>query len=223
MQKNVTKSEIPQIAMKALQTLQDKNGSILYSGHETIQQGSIYLMGLNPGGTDGPVLSNSIECLLTRETNAYLDEDWANGNGVYSIDKKAPLQKRIIWLLESLGHEPRNVMATNLIFIQSRDASGISSALADICWPVHKALLGIVKPKLILAFGNSGFSPYGYIYQRYGGEVCKPEPSGHGEWSLKSFTTNIEGHPVCVVGLPHLSRYQPMGKSHVVEWIKKRI
>lgn len=221
MPENVSKCDIPKIAMHALQDLHDKSGSILYSSHETIQQGSIYLMGLNPGGIDGPVLAKNIETLLTRTTNAFLDEAWENGSATYEAGK-APLQERISWLLENLGCDPRNVIATNLIFVQSRDANGISYSLADHCWPVHKALLSIVKPKLILAFGNSGFSPYGYIHQLYGGEQFY-EDSGHGDWSLKSFVTDIEGHIVSVVGLPHLSRYQPIGKSHVIDWIKKRM
>ena len=221
MPENITKYDIPEIAMHALQGLHDKSGSILYSSHETIQQGSIYLMGLNPGGFDGPVLAKNIETLLSRTTNAFIDEAWENGSATYEAGK-APLQERISWLLTNLGCDPRNVIATNLIFAQSRDASGISYSLADDCWPVHKALLSIVKPKLILAFGNSGFSPYGYIHQRFGGEEFY-EDSGHGDWSLKSFVTSIEGHTVSVVGLPHLSRYQPIGKSHVVDWIKQRM
>lgn len=223
MKQNLMKSDIPRIANGALQELLDRSGSILYSGHETIQPGTIYVMGLNPGGSDGPILSESIDGLLTNNKNAYIDVAWDNRAGEYP-EGGAPLQKRIRWLLECLSCDPRNVIATNLIFVQSQDATGISYDLAERCWPVHEALLNIVKPKLILAFGNSGFSPYGYIQKRYGVEQAyEPEPSGHGDWTLKSFTTSIEGHSVYVAGLPHLSRYNPIGKSHVIDWLKRGI
>jgi uracil-DNA glycosylase len=103
--------------------------------------------------------------------------------------------------------------------MQSRDASGISYNMAERCWPVHEALLSIVQPKLILVFGNSGFSPYGFIHKKYGGEQTYI-PAGHGDWSIKKFSTKIGGSQVTVVGLPHLSRYDPIGKMYIIDWIK---
>jgi capsule polysaccharide export protein KpsC/LpsZ len=44
--------------------------------------------------------------------------------------------------------------------------------------------------------------------------------SGHGSWSLKGFHAQIAGQSVFVAGLPHLSRYSPIGKQHVVTWLK---
>ncbi len=215
---NIKKLQLSEIAKNALEEMLDKSGSVLYSSHETIKPGSVYLMGLNPGGSDGLPLSKSIEELLTRNINAYLDEAWENGITSYEPGK-APLQQRIVWLLESLDYNPAEVIATNLIFMQSRDASGISYNMAERCWPVHEALLSIVQPKLILVFGNSGFSPYGFIHKKYGGEQTYI-PAGHGDWSIKKFSTKIGGSQVTVVGLPHLSRYDPIGKMYIIDWIK---
>lgn len=215
---NINKLQLSEIAKNALEEMLDRSGSVLYSSHETIKPGSVYLMGLNPGGSDGLPLSKSIEEILTRNTNAYLDEAWENGIASYEPGK-APLQQRIVWLLERLGYNPAEVIATNLIFMQSRDASGISYDIAERCWPVHEALLNIVQPKLILVFGNSGFSPYGFIHKKYGGEQTYI-PAGHGDWSIKKFPTKIGKNQVTVVGLPHLSRYDPKGKMHIIDWIK---
>lgn len=85
-----------------------------------------------------------------------------------------------------------------------------------------EAIIDIIKPKLIIAFGNSDISPYGYIHTMLGG---KDEyfPSGHGNWSVKGFGCKINGRPVYVAGLPHLSRYSPIGKKEVVESLSKKI
>ena len=217
----MSKDEIPQIAKTNLAGLLDKPGSILYSSHETLKPGDVYLLGFNPGGTGGNPIERSINQLLTNTTNAYLDESWENQNGVWA-NGEAPLQKRIQWILKSIKLNPRDVCASNLIFFQSREASDINFFLAKQCWPVHEAILSIVKPKLIIAFGNSGASPYGYLHSILGGKV-ESFPSGHGNWKIKGFNSQINGGPVYIAGLPHLSRYSPIGKNHVIEWISKKI
>ncbi len=136
---------------------------------------------------------------------------------------EAPLQKRICWLLESLKLHPRKVCASNLIFFQSRRVKDISYYdLAERCWPIHEAIIEIVQPKLIIAFGNSVLSPYGYLHTMLGGKE-EYVSSGHGKWNVKGFQSNINGKLVYVAGLPHLSRYSPIGKSRVVEWLHKRL
>lgn len=216
----MTKNEIPKIAKENLADLLEKAGSILYSSHETLKPNDVYLLGFNPGGAGGHPLLESIENLLTSKTNAYLDESWDNLNGTW--DKgEAPLQKRICWLLENIGVKPREVCASNLIFFQSRGANDISFNLAKRCWPVHEAIIKLVKPKLIIAFGNSAVSPYGYLHSLLGGQV-EYIPSGHGNWNVKGFEASITGRSVYIAGLPHLSRYSPIGKMQIVEWLKQR-
>lgn len=218
----MNKDEIPKIAKNNLAIFLDEPGTILYSSHETLKLGSVYLLGFNPGGTGGYPVERSINQLLTNTSNAYLDESWENKNGAWHRGE-APLQKRIQWLLSSIKLNPRDVCASNLIFFQSRKASDISyHSLVKLCWPVHEAILSIIKPKLIIVFGNSEISPYGYLHSILGG---KEEffPSGHGSWQLKGFDGQINGQSVYVAGLPHLSRYSPIGKNYVVEWLSKKI
>lgn len=217
----MNKEEIPKIAKDALSEVLSESGSILYSSHETLKSGGVYLLGFNPGGAGGNPVEQSISSMLTNTSNSYLDESWENHNGVWA-NGEAPLQMRIKWVIESLGLNTRDVCASNLIFLQSRGASDISFSLAKKCWPVHEAILSIVKPKLIIAFGNSEVSPYGYLHTMLGGDE-EYFPSGHGNWSLKGFSCEINGRSVYVAGLPHLSRYSPIGKKEVIEWLSKQI
>lgn len=221
--KEIKKHGLPGFVAGALAEQLDQAGTLLYSSHDTIGPGNIYLLGLNPGGHGGPSLRERLAILLTQEHNAYLDEAWENRRGSY--DKgEAPLQRRVKWLLRELGANPRDVLSTNLIFMQSRDASGVSSEQAELCWPVHEVLLNIVRPRTILSFGNSNpsqnsFSTYSFLHTRYGGcQRCAP--SGHGNWSIKGFKAYMPWGDVFVVGLPHLSRYDPTNRRDVIDWIK---
>lgn len=215
------KDEIPKLAEQRLGDLLDEPGSIIYSSHETLMPGTVYLMGFNPGGVGGFPLRKSIESMLSNHENAYIDELWDNKRGPLNRGE-AFLQKQIRWLLHALGLNTREVCASNLIFFQSKEAKDIDYKLADRCWPIHEAILNIVKPKLILVFGNSIVSPYAFIHDMYGGQEDRL-PSGHGNWSAKGFSTNISGRAVYVAGIPHLSRYKIMGKTDVVDWLRKML
>lgn len=215
-----TKAELPDFAKSVLGDLLDLPGGLLYSGHQTLKPGLVYTLGLNPGGNGAPRLRENIAHMLRREENAYLDEAWENDAGSWKPGQ-APLQRRVAWLLNELGQHPREVCASNLIFVQSRDATGVDMEQAKHCWPVHDAIIDIVKPRLLLTFGNSGLSPYTYIYGMLGGEQISA-PSGHGTWSLKGFHATLAGQPVFVAGLPHLSRYSPINRPEVVSWLRSQ-
>jgi hypothetical protein len=216
----MSKEQISKIARESLSDLLDASGSILYSSHETLTSGEVYLLGFNPGGSGGNPLWQNIDSMLLNTTNAYLDESWENNNSVWA-NGEAPLQKRVQWILESIGLNTRDVCASNLIFLQSRGAGDISYSLAEKCWPVHEAILNIVKPKLIITFGNSSISPYGFMHSMLGGNE-EYFPSGHGNWTLKGFNCQIGGRSVYIAGLPHLSRYSPINKGQVIEWLSKK-
>ena len=215
------KAELPDIARRALGGICDRSGAILYSSHTTLKPGDVYLLGFNPGGEGGSPLRECINGMLHSDVNAYLDESWENRNGVWAPGE-APLQKRVSWLLERVIGNPREVCATNLIFVRSRLAANISYELVQQCWPVHEAILRIVQPKLIVAFGNSAKSPYSYLRSIFGGSG-KEFPSGHGNWALKGFESTLNGRDIYVAGLPHLSRYSPIGKNHLVKWLREKI
>lgn len=218
----ITKTELLEFSYQRLSPILDLPGHLLYSGHQTLKKGDIYLMGFNPGGVDTKPLRERMWDTMSSDHNAYLDECWDNGSGDYEKGK-APLQRRVQWVLENLGSNPRDVCASNLIFARSRDANSISYEFAKVCWPVHEAIIKIVQPKVILAFGNSEISPYGYLKSLLGANNEDSTAAGHGVWKVKAFQAQHRGRSILVAGIPHMSRYNPIGKLDVIQWIRDRI
>jgi len=77
----MTRDEIPSVAEDSLSDLLWEPGGILYSSHETLRPGRVYLLGFNPGGSNGAPLGESVTSMLSYSDNAYIDESWSNGNG----------------------------------------------------------------------------------------------------------------------------------------------
>ena len=209
--------EIVAHSTSSLSSILDLSGHFLYSSSNTLRQGKIYLMGHNPGGSpsgrEDESIRRSIEELHQKTSNEYIDDSWMGRPAGAS-----PLQKRVCWLLENMDFDVRKVCASNLIFARSVDAASSNfNELADICWPVHKKILEIVKPKLIIAFGNSGDCPYEYLKDKLGYSIENTHESGHGNWQCKAVKSDEE---ITIVGLPHLSRYAVDRHPHVIDWIK---
>src|SRR5688572_15276044 len=73
--------DLVRFAEDRLKPILGRSGSILYSGSETLRPGSIYLLGLNPGGnptTHHDTVGSNLGVMLARTENAYLDESWRN-------------------------------------------------------------------------------------------------------------------------------------------------
>jgi hypothetical protein len=154
---------IVSFARHRLQSELTLSGEILYSGVSTLRQGRAYLLGHNPGGDANdptlPTVARSLDELPAKRINSYLDTTWSRQHAV----GQAPLQRRVVWLLESPGLRPREVAASNLIFVRSRDAAGSQfRKYAELCWPVHEEIIDVVRPQLVIAFGNSAHSPFGF-------------------------------------------------------------
>ena len=66
-----------------------------------------YLLGHNPGGSPEAQAEATVEASLaslpTKTLNNYLDEAWTTASGRRFDVGAAPLQRRVIWLLEALG------------------------------------------------------------------------------------------------------------------------
>jgi len=94
----LSKNELPDFAMDALYSILDMPGTILYSSHETIRPGRLYLMGLNPGGksTPGsPTIHDGIESMLVNRENAFLDQAWGeNANAKEGSSQKTENKAR---------------------------------------------------------------------------------------------------------------------------------
>jgi hypothetical protein len=183
----------------------DRSGATLYSSVETLQPGAVYLLGTNPGGRDEGkrLLRESYLHLPRGAQNAYYDEEWDS--------KSQQLQKQVQALLRAVapGAE-RKVCASNLIFFRSRNQDELPTFWPDAktCWPVHEHVLNTVMPSIVIAFGNSPESAYGFLKEtlpRHG--IVDLFRTGHGNTWCEGFRTMWAGKPMFVAGLPHLSRF----------------
>ena len=219
---------VAQFVISAREHLKDKevlhlSGEVLYSAASTLRPAPVYLLGHNPGGNeqdpDLPTVSSSLDALPNKTWNSYVDASWSGPGGIKYAVGQAPLQLRVKWLLENLGFAPQDVLASNLIFPRSRDAAGSRFLeFSKICWPVHADILNIVRPQMIIAYGNSGLSPYRFLFDMFAPDSEECQPSGHGTWMCRSFV--VPGR-FRVVGIPHMSRYKISAHDDVVDWIKR--
>lgn len=216
------KADLPDFAKKTLKHLLNAHGEVIYSSHETIRPGPLYLLGLNPGGDGFITIGEHIDGMLSRTTNAFIDDRFSSGNRWIPAGE-APLQKRVRWLLTNLGLRPEEVCSSNLIFKTSRSSDGVSFGLAGICWPFHEAMIDIIRPKILLVFGNGETSPYGFLKELFFQGEEERFVVSTGMRPCKGFGVTINGHPMFVAGLPHLSRFNPIGKTQIIDWLKIRM
>jgi hypothetical protein len=215
--------DIADFAREHLRAILPLSGYVLYSAAETISRGSVYLLGHNPGGSPDDQVEATIEASLdalpNKELNNYLDETWTMSSGRTFLARGAPLQRRVNWLLTSLGLSTRSVPASNLVFARSIDAARSRFVEpAELCWPVHERIIEYVDPRVLVVFGNSKRSPYSFIRAKCGSRTMEDEfDSGHSPWRCRTFET-MDGRTV--IGLPRLSRYNEIGRGGVIDWIR---
>ena len=207
-----------------------ESGGILYSSVFTLTPGIFYILGLNPGGAlgSGDTIDQCLAGLPEYKENAYLDGNWSSDSRHYDAGGH-PLQRHLFLLMQELGEDLRRVCAANLIFTRSPDQYGADYPdRGHICWPVHQMILNVVRPSVIIAFGNGGISPYAFLALKHQEMLGTwPEeathPAQYGTWQCKAFQTRIEDKDILVLGLPHLSRYTIEGRPEVLKWIKEKI
>jgi hypothetical protein len=208
-------------AKQQLNPILDKSGTVLYSSCDTLKPGKYYFLGLNPGGSEedtGTVRHSLDELALGQSTrNAYLDEDWSSDSRSYGKGCH-PLQRNFKCLFEAFGQDPRAVCASNLIFKRSANERGAGyPELAELCWPVHEAILQIVQPQAIITFGTQ---PFEFVAKQLGGGSVQYDESGHGNWKWSSLIK--EGVP-SLIGVPHLSLYALRCHPEVIQKIQSLI
>jgi hypothetical protein len=133
------------------------DGQILYSGIDTLKPGSFYFVGFNPAA-DG---TNPLLCdvpLDRKQWSAYTQQCWTHKHCDLNVCPKVgkkPHQLRVQAIMSELGLRSETTFATNLIFVESRNAKQIyDDVLFEACWRVHKKMLAEIKPKYIVCFGN---------------------------------------------------------------------
>ena len=89
---------------------ENKSGSILYSGNETLRKGNFYFLGANPGGHSDQSNSKYPDTILNQvlrknsypSFNEYFDGKWKRSGSRSSLPGHALLQKRIKYLFTKL-------------------------------------------------------------------------------------------------------------------------
>ena len=151
---------ILEIAALVPGSLRSISGSVFYSGRAAFtDRAQVYVLGANPGGDLATQRNETVQShtdFVLKDTpdlwSAYCDESWA-GKPL----GQAPLQKRVHYMLSRLGLNPRQVPGSNVVFSRSRrleHLDGDYGRLADLCWPVHAAVLNLLRPKAVICFGK---------------------------------------------------------------------
>lgn len=140
--------------------LLDQSGLVFYSGRSAFSQPSaIYLLGANPGGDRG-IDNDEFIGAHSKMLATQVDDIWSSyKDGVWGRKGagQETMQLRIAHMFDQLGLDLRSIPASNLIFTRSRNVAALGAdfeKLADMCWPVHQAVITKLKPKIILCMGN---------------------------------------------------------------------
>lgn len=142
------------------QELLSRSGSVFYSGREAFTgQRPLYLLGLNPGGDPGAQATNTVAKHIhefrtrRREWSAYADDSWEGAQpGTWGM------QPRVLHMLAQLGLDPREVPASNVVFVRTRDEAALKAEKATLlgeCWPVHQAVIDSLGVRAIVCFGGT--------------------------------------------------------------------
>ncbi|MXY51111.1 MAG: hypothetical protein F4Y86_01070 [Gammaproteobacteria bacterium] len=119
-------------------------GRLAFSG-----QRNLYVLGLNPGGApelhSGETVEDNFDLVLRRERpdwSSFVDEVWKH-RGKALEPGEAALQRQMQEVLGCLGLDPREVPASDLVFVRSRQARDLGDAtgLMEACWPFHDAVM----------------------------------------------------------------------------------
>jgi hypothetical protein len=138
----------------------ERSGAVFYTGRVAFAgPRSLYLLGLNPGGSPVAQARETIGKHLTTwrsgpsRSSAYVDERWAEGEpGTYGI------QPRIRHMFDQLGIDLRDVPASNVVFVRSIDEAALENekrALLAKCWPVHAAVINTLEIMTLLCLGGT--------------------------------------------------------------------
>lgn len=220
----------------------NESGVVLNNGGSSLRRGMLYLMGFNPGGSPGTIQPTVLESIqeLKHDHCAFTDECWTKSHPVdCHIDEckgNSRHQRTVCALVNTLDLEVniKDVFATNAVFLrsQSQDTLKLPWDLWEKCWPVHRLLLSIVHPKLILCLGNGdGLSAFSLLRSKFSGapivQHCGPNGFRDGKWFAGRVAVGQVGPQeleCVVVGVPHPSRYgTSRSLQHYLQELRNRL
>ena len=192
------------------------SGGVLYSGVETLRPGPIYLLGLNPGGSEGASLKVSLD-RSRQGINCYLDEEWEPGGRVQPKGK-AILQRRVQHLCSILGLSTRDVPASNLAFTRSKrvgDHENFEEAIRA-SMPVHEIFVSAIRPSFLMTFGAINYFRTAAIFSQF-----ETETAVHGSWKAHRGIATFAGQQIPFGNVPHMSVWASEKRENVLRWALK--
>jgi len=229
--KEDTKLKIEKVKSLLVKTnLQDRPGSIIYSGDKTLQRGDFYFLGQNPGGNDEKKYGKDTilnQLMKSGDHNEYTQ-------GVWSGPKGKKHQEIINKMFKDLELDIESVFSTNLNFLRSSDTDTYVGNYSDDCklfWSIHEYFLSIVRPKFIIANGSEA-REYFKKKMKPIHDLKKKPMKNYGKYKhiAQSFrgsirTPNLSLDPLTVLAIPHLSNapdYNNYYKKGVL-WLKNEL
>jgi len=194
---------------------------IFYTGPASLSLGRFAILGLNPAEA-GDVKSDPP--LLGDNLTAFADK---TGND--NFHRNSPLGRRFSTLIDYLGEPHETVFTSNVIFRRSASLAALGPdprKAFQRSWVVLKQLLDVVRPSLILAIGSGPRSAFFYLREQVMEESSPEETAlsaGHGRWQVRRTHGSLCGRGVTVVGVPHLSYYEPKPDSDGLLLLRREI
>ena len=206
--------------------LKDMSGSVFYSGENGFKgKKALYILGLNPGGSDIAQKSETIEWhtqnLLkneSRDFSEYKDGQWrGKEKGTYG------LQPRVLHLIDSLGLNPYEIPASNVCFVRSPRESDIADKLKgymDLCWVFHQQVIDQLGIKTILCFGKTAGK---YVKKQLGANVLIDEfvERNNRKWRTQVFRNKLEQN-VIIASHPSIADWTNE-KTDISDLVKKYV
>lgn len=228
------KTKLLNVLQSALGDGANLPGEVFSSGLDTLRDGPLYVLGLNPGGGSSYLsVGEHVRTWNLTKYSAFYDQCW--NRDCWDRDSygrqntltcncergKDKHQKAVIDTVRCMlpGVNLRTVFATNAIFMASRDADSFQNETKlslqeawNVCWKVHQFLLGVVRPKVILCLGyGEDESAFSFLRSKCSQlPVTKGYPKELRQKEFKWFEENmpIDEDPIrpLVIGVFHPSR-----------------
>jgi len=182
--------------------------SVFYSSpYTSLKLGKLYFVGLNPAGNKDFQIQNLSNIPI--DYCAITDDVWKNIKHQNNIIEILNIVKSEL----GLNIELKEIFSTNLYFFRSKDTNELKRYnLNNVdCWEYHKNFIEIVKPQIFICNGNAEkFSVFKVLLKKLNlnfKEVKKVKI--YNTFSLKWIKYKENNIDKIVIGLPHLSRFNP--------------
>lgn len=159
----------------------EKSGAAFHSGRLAFSRSrDLYVLGLNPGGDpeshrDLTIKANKKKALGSEKSDwsAYLDECWEPGNRGKLPQGQAPFQLEMQDLMKRLDLKLREVPASDVFFLRSRQAHMIDpeekKRLRELCWPFHREVIRRLEIRVVLCLYAEGAE---FVREKTGAHRC---------------------------------------------------